>query len=122
MEVHSSMYTRSSSVRLHAPPGGKTSISFGSDEPVKETPAPAPTQAAAPVEVEPVAVAPAPVEAAVVPPTQSEPTPVSNEAIPTDNNDESRATRPDAAPPVTGSRPSTKVRQPPGGASSISFF
>ncbi|CAM9581168.1 unnamed protein product [Discosporangium mesarthrocarpum] len=132
--------------RIHAPPGGVSTISFGGDEP--ETPAPTPAPAPAPVED---TTQPATPESAEEPPVSTEVVSgidleSSSSAVPSDappappaENATEVAVAPPAPPAsavsanayasgtnqnsgnfMTG-RPTTRVRAPPGGASTLTF-
>jgi len=98
-----------SSTRLHAPPGGKSSFSIGGypDEPVKKPVAAAPAAAPAAVAAPVAAAAAAPVTAAAAP------APVSHRA---EQSSMGSLLAQDAAP---AQRTAVRVRQAPGGASSI---
>eukprot|EP00735_Rhodelphis_limneticus_P013740 TRINITY_DN7694_c0_g1::TRINITY_DN7694_c0_g1_i1::g.18610::m.18610 TRINITY_DN7694_c0_g1::TRINITY_DN7694_c0_g1_i1::g.18610 ORF type:complete len:117 (-),score=5.78,2Fe-2S_Ferredox/PF11591.3/4.6e+03,2Fe-2S_Ferredox/PF11591.3/0.051,DUF4490/PF14892.1/0.11 TRINITY_DN7694_c0_g1_i1:404-754(-) len=101
-----------SSVKVHAPPGGQQSCNiFGS---IAEEPAPrAPRRPSIPQEPE--VQQPAPNARRN---SNSQVTPVSD---PASFYETSAASYGDNKPAVTGSRPSTRVRAPPGGSSSIVF-
>ncbi|CAM9834524.1 unnamed protein product [Choristocarpus tenellus] len=126
--------------RVHAPPGGISTISFGGDEPATPAPAPVPvedvTQPATPESAEEPS---ASVNEASVVDNESF-SPASTTSMPVPPAEEVSAVAP-PAPPSTGSvsanayasgtnqnsgnfmtgRPTTRVRAPPGGVSSLTF-